>query len=476
MARYYLSPRGDDDNPGTQERPWRTPEYAVRRLQPGDTLYFCAGVYLLQQRIEPPSGAPGAPITLMACPGEEAVVDGAALDAADFHQRPRPYHAESGLFHLVNVGHIVIRDLHIVNSYWAGINIHDSQYVDIINNTIERTFGSAVAIWDMTRQGVCHHHRVLGNTVIKANTWDMKPVRGYEPLNEPPHEAISIAGAHHFEVAYNHVHHCEKEGIDVKETSHHGMVHHNYVHHVWRQGLYTDTWFGVLEDVELCYNVVHDCGGSGIAVSVEDYEVLRDVRIHHNLVFNNQGTGLYFSRWGKDRLRQRIRVYNNTFHHNGYGTPEPGQHYRYITGGLYLYSTHMDDVEICDNLITDNRGFQIGYSEFWLAEGIDVEAALARRNVRLTGNWVDDRCNAGLTYPINFGWPGYYNDAYPLRGEGTLVGDPGYVDPARHDFSLRSDSPVARVGRPIGAYAPGERADFWWLTDFPPRICTETAR
>ncbi len=472
MAWYYLSPRGDDANSGTEEHPWRTPEHAVRQLCPGDTLFFRAGVYLLAERIEPPSGAAGAPITLMAYPGEEAVIDGAALDAADFHQRPRPYHAETGLFHLVNASHIVIRDLHIINSYWAGINIHDSQYVDLINNTVERTFGPGIAIWDMSRQGVCHHHRVLGNTVIKANTWDMQPIRGYEPLNEPPHEAISIAGAHHFEVAFNHVHHCEKEGIDVKETSKHGVVHHNYVHHVWRQGLYVDTWFGVLEDVELHHNVVHDCGGAGIAVSVEDHEVLRDIRIHHNLVFNNQGSGLYFSRWGKDQLRQRIYVYNNTFHHNGHGRPEPGQRYRYITGGIYLYSTNIEDVEIRDNLITDNCGFQIGYSELWLAEGPDVAAVLRRKNVQVTDNWLDDRCNTGLEYPINFGWPGYYHDAYPLPGDETLSGDPGFVDAANGDFSLRPDSPVAQMGRQIGAYAPGERPDFWWKENFPPTIAT----
>jgi hypothetical protein len=466
MAHYYLSPHGDDANPGTLEQPWRTPHRAAANLQPGDTAYFRAGVYLLNKRIEPASGAPGQPITFAAYPGEQAVIDGAALDNADFHQRPRPYHAETGLFHLVNVSHIVIRDLTIINSYWAGINIHDSQSIDILNNHIERTFGSAVAIWDMSRQGVCHHHRVLGNTVVKANTWDMRPIHGYEPLNEPPHEAISIAGANHFEVAYNHVHHCEKEGIDVKETSKHGVVHHNYVHHVDRQGLYADTWFGVLEDVEFHHNVVHDFGGAGIAISVEDQEVLRDLRIHHNLVYNGLGSCLFFSRWGQDRLRHDIRIYNNTFHHGGYGTPDSAQDYFYLVGGMFLYSTQVEDLEVRDNIFSASYAFEFGASTDYLQGEADLDAALARQNIRVTGNLVCDQ-NHNIPFPIRV----YETTVLPFQGNATLrADDPGFADPENGDFSLRPDSPAAKAGRQIGVYAPGERPDFWWRHNFPPRI------
>lgn len=35
---FYVSPNGDDNNPGTKERPWKSVSYAVSRLSPGDTL------------------------------------------------------------------------------------------------------------------------------------------------------------------------------------------------------------------------------------------------------------------------------------------------------------------------------------------------------------------------------------------------------------------------------------------------------
>jgi hypothetical protein len=59
---------------------------------------------------------------------------------------------------------------------------------------------------------------------------------GFEATN-PPHEAISIGSIQHFEVAYNHVCYCQKEGIDCKGTCSQGQVHHNYVHHIRHQGL-----------------------------------------------------------------------------------------------------------------------------------------------------------------------------------------------------------------------------------------------
>ena len=41
----FISPTGDDDNPGTRDRPWRTFPVALSRLSPGDTLVALPGVY-----------------------------------------------------------------------------------------------------------------------------------------------------------------------------------------------------------------------------------------------------------------------------------------------------------------------------------------------------------------------------------------------------------------------------------------------
>lgn len=64
QATYYVAPWGDDSNPGTRERPWRSPGQATRRISPGDTLILLEGKYVLREYdadiLMPPSGEPNA--------------------------------------------------------------------------------------------------------------------------------------------------------------------------------------------------------------------------------------------------------------------------------------------------------------------------------------------------------------------------------------------------------------------------------
>jgi len=65
---YYVSMDGDNDNPGTENQPWQTLEYAVSQLQAGDTLLVKAGIYTPgpnQNRIKiSNSGTDTEPITI----------------------------------------------------------------------------------------------------------------------------------------------------------------------------------------------------------------------------------------------------------------------------------------------------------------------------------------------------------------------------------------------------------------------------
>ena len=45
---YYVSPNGDNGNPGTQQEPWAAPGYGSRQLLAGDTLIILGGKYILQ--------------------------------------------------------------------------------------------------------------------------------------------------------------------------------------------------------------------------------------------------------------------------------------------------------------------------------------------------------------------------------------------------------------------------------------------
>jgi len=66
---------GNDDNDGTQDRPWKTLHHAVKNLSPGETLYLRSGVYFENVSANL-SGAQDQPITLCSYPGELAIIDG----------------------------------------------------------------------------------------------------------------------------------------------------------------------------------------------------------------------------------------------------------------------------------------------------------------------------------------------------------------------------------------------------------------
>ena len=67
--------RGDDGAAGTEQAPLKTLATALRRLNPGDTLYLRGGVYYEKVFLSR-SGTEQAPITIASYPGETAILDG----------------------------------------------------------------------------------------------------------------------------------------------------------------------------------------------------------------------------------------------------------------------------------------------------------------------------------------------------------------------------------------------------------------
>jgi len=80
---YYVSPDGDDENPGTFDKPWATWQKAFNSAKAGDVVYFRGGVWYLQpgQTVDliNKDGAPGKYIHFFNYPGEEPVLDGSGI-------------------------------------------------------------------------------------------------------------------------------------------------------------------------------------------------------------------------------------------------------------------------------------------------------------------------------------------------------------------------------------------------------------
>lgn len=77
--RFVDAARGDDNQAGTEQAPWKTLAFAVRRLQPGETLYLRGGIYYEKVGLTK-SGTAEQPITIASYPGELAIIDGSERD------------------------------------------------------------------------------------------------------------------------------------------------------------------------------------------------------------------------------------------------------------------------------------------------------------------------------------------------------------------------------------------------------------
>lgn len=72
MTTYYVSPSGNDSNPGTISAPWLTPAHAIANAASDDTILFRGSRYSITSTIT----IPVTNLTLTAYPGETPVFDG----------------------------------------------------------------------------------------------------------------------------------------------------------------------------------------------------------------------------------------------------------------------------------------------------------------------------------------------------------------------------------------------------------------
>ncbi|MBI3822379.1 MAG: hypothetical protein HY289_06835, partial [Planctomycetes bacterium] len=73
---FFVDPvKGDDQNDGSEAKPWKSIQHGSNRLKPGDTLYLRGGVYYEKVRLTK-SGTAEAPIVIASYPGELAIIDG----------------------------------------------------------------------------------------------------------------------------------------------------------------------------------------------------------------------------------------------------------------------------------------------------------------------------------------------------------------------------------------------------------------
>ncbi|MGB3619252.1 MAG: right-handed parallel beta-helix repeat-containing protein [Catalinimonas sp.] len=431
---WFVAPDGNDAHDGTISAPLADVQGALDRLRPGDTLYLRGGLYPIDSSLRVRrSGTAARPIVITGYPHETVVIDASAYQLRPDGEHLRPDYESSLL--IQDVHYVEVSRLKVVESHSVAVMVRGpgTSHVTLRHLRTDRSFSSGIALW------YCDSVLVTHCDIARANLMEMA-TEGRERRHQAPHEALTIAGATHFEASYNHVHDCDKEGIDVKEVSRRGTVHHNHIHDLKRQGLYADSWFGRLVDVSFFGNRVHDCEW-GVAISAEGKgSTLDSVRIHHNLFYDNRGSGVYFSTWGHDLLRTNVWIYHNTIVNNG--SPN---HWAGTTGGIDLRSRQLRDVRIFNNIVAYNWGYEIGT----VVPADEQSQHLDDERILIHDNW--------LARPhLRADAPGEYDPMHAVQGIRHREGAPGFRDYEARDFKLLPTSGAVQTGAPD---ALGQRPD-----------------
>lgn len=219
-AVFYVSPSGNDANPGTLAAPWKTLRKAANTLTAGQTVYLRGGVYDAYFAINN-SGTATNRISFVAYNGEVPIIDGsskktdpnnAAVYANNAININGSYvtlrgievrnSAATGI--RVNGNYVAIDQVHSHNNYFAGVYFYMASYGSVTNSIIHDSYDYGVGGVGGGGNADC-----LGSSASNTPT--------------------TVYGYHTFD--NNLVYNCSDDGIDTW-TSQYNTIKHNIVHHV----------------------------------------------------------------------------------------------------------------------------------------------------------------------------------------------------------------------------------------------------
>lgn len=258
---YYVSTTGNNNNPGTEQLPWQTIQYAVDHVSPGDTILVASGTYAGCRITR--SGTANAPCTLKAAPGASVLIN--SLSPANRHQ---------SLIEIENfdavVSYWIIDGFEVANGARYGIDLRFTDHVTVQNC---RAYGS----------------RLTG---------------------------IFLAFCYYPLIQNNESYSNGEHGIYQSNSGDNPTIRSNNLHHNFAAGLHMngDRNFtpgdGIISFAIVEKNIVWENGtGGGSGINCDG---VSDSIIRNNLLYNNRASGISLYAIDGAEGSSRNRVYNNT--------------------------------------------------------------------------------------------------------------------------------------------------------------------
>jgi parallel beta-helix repeat protein len=272
-STYYVSPTGNDNNPGTLASPWKSIMTSGYKIKPCDTLYARGGVYKEYGIYLSQVGTAAAPTKVLAYGTELPVLDGTGTQAGMY----------DGFFNL-NGQYITVQGFEVrfggVGVYLNGnyntvsnMNVHDMQQ----NGILARGDYSVVQN-SQVHQTCLNHYNYLHNIAGGLANWG-SGLSAARNLITGITKNATLTG--------NTVYNNWGEGLSTYEAN--GTVmSNNVVYDNWTTNAYISDASNVIFHDNLVYNTPGNIMGNGLAnvLSLAD-EVSAMPRSSNNTVINN---------------------------------------------------------------------------------------------------------------------------------------------------------------------------------------------
>ncbi len=296
---YYVSPNGNDSNPGTQISPFKTIYKGISTASNGDTVQVLSGTYYPIYSTRP---IINKPIRVIGS-GRNTIIDGSKITQYTDGWK-------EGLVEITGNG-AYFGNFTVQNSITpdgsngaAGIVITSNDNI-IEKNLIQYTFDSGIKLYGSSSNWA------LNNTIRYNELY--RDVWGGDRYAGSRQETLSISSADSFYIYYNYIHEMGLtnngtnkvtnggEGIDAKDGVNNGAIHHNYIYKGMATGIYCDGYSNGCSNVEIYNNIVERVAnynsngagsqGDGIDITSERSGITNLVNVHDNIVYN-VGNGL----------------------------------------------------------------------------------------------------------------------------------------------------------------------------------------
>ena len=344
---YYVSPKGSDNNPGSKSQPWRTVQYAVKQVVPGDVVLVEDGTYEGPVIITR-SGKPGAYITLKAVNKWRAkikVVDGRG-DADGI---------KAAANYLTIDGFEIFDPSPGVGHHGNGVTVYKNHHVNILNNKIHDFGGSGIQL------GHFDHVHVENNVVYNNAKYAPNQKSGISLYQA---RAVDNVSGYHVIVRNNRSYGNMNVVLNSqgRTTDGNGIL----VDDFWNStGNATNVKFPHRTLIE--NNLSYDNGGKGIQVFKSSH-----VDVFNNTAYHNNHDTQSVSTW---RAELSHAFADDTIWRNNIGFAKPGagilQHNKAILigkGGATVWennityngkggdiSVHMDGASVTEKYMRSNN-------------------------------------------------------------------------------------------------------------------------